>query len=389
MSAKRILWFSNAPWGHSGYANQTRLAVQHLARLGHAVAVACNYGLGGSALDSADGVRLYPTGYDSNSNDIVQGHANDWEADVIVSLYDAWPLKFAGLKTPWIAWAPVDHQPAPPAVVEALKPAAAVVAYSQFGQHALRQAGLDAHYIPHGVDTAFFQPDDQRAARERLGLPADRFIAGFVGANNYFPSRKCIPQVLQAFAEFRRVCPDALLYLHTEETGARKGIRLRPLLGELELTAEHVRVVDQYHYLLGCPPEYMRDVYNAMDVLLSPSMGEGFGLPIMEAQACGTPVIATDWTSMTELVSGGWVITDYERWWSPQQAWQVIPHVRAIAEALLDAYLDLHRPGDRLADRPGRARTMALEYDFATVVAPAWDAFLRAFEPASALEAAR
>lgn len=370
----RILWFSNAPWGKGGYANQTRLAVEHLTKLGHKVAVACNFGLRGGKLGSEDGVMFYPQGYDTDSNDIVQGHADDFKADVIVSLYDAWPLKFAKLKTPWVAWVPVDHQTAPAEVVEALKPALKSVSFSQHGEIELQKAGLDAAYIPLGVDTNVFKPMDKQAARERLGLPTDKFVVGMVGANVGFPNRKCIPQALYAFAKFHKAHPDSVFYLHTEELGISRGVRIKPLLRSLDLEPGAVLLCDQYHYLTGFPEDYMVDVFNGIDVLMSPSMGEGYGIPIMEAQACGTPVIATDFTSMPELVSGGWVITEYEPWWSAQGAWQALPRVGAIEDTLENARASLNHMRDYNSHK---ARVKALEYDFETVVAPMWDELLK------------
>jgi glycosyltransferase involved in cell wall biosynthesis len=49
----------------------------------------------------------------------------------------------------------------------------------------------------------------------------------------------------------------------------------------------------------------MAKIYSAMDVLLNPAMGEGFGITVLEAQACGTPAIVTDFSAMTEVCGGG------------------------------------------------------------------------------------
>ena len=48
--------------------------------------------------------------------------------------------------------------------------------------------------------------------------------------------------------------------------------------------------------------EILATIYNAMDVFVLPTMGEGFGLPIIESQACRVPALATDFSSCSELV---------------------------------------------------------------------------------------
>lgn len=381
----RILFFSNSPWTSTGYGNPTRLFIKHLTNLGHQLAVACNYGLRGAKIGIGDAV-LYPGGYDANSNDIVQAHADDFNADVIVSLYDVWPLDFKNLKTPWVAWTPIDHSPVPPPVLESLRPdlyppkgneqkvpAHHVVAMSRFGLHELERAQVEASFIPLGVDTEVFKPGDRLAARRRLGFPEDKFIVSMVAANKSYPSRKCLTESIQAFAEFRQTHPDGLLYLHTEESGFHHGHKLTRLIKALGLGPDVVKLCDQYQYVLGFSDAYMADVYNASNALLSPSLSEGFGIPIVEAQACGTPAIVTDFSSMQELVLNevtGWRIRDLEKTWSEQGAWLVRPHVAGIVQALEQAYYED-------VDMRESCRENAVQYDFAKAVAPLWDELLR------------
>jgi glycosyltransferase involved in cell wall biosynthesis len=67
-------------------------------------------------------------------------------------------------------------------------------------------------------------------------------------------------------------------------------------------------------------------------------MGEGFGIPVIEAQACGTPVIVSNFTAQPELVGDGWAV-DGQPWWDPLQgAFFIIPNVASIVNALEDAY---------------------------------------------------
>lgn len=396
---KRVLWYSNAPYAPTGYGNQTGLVCAYLPPFGHDLAVLANYGLSGTKLQIG-GVKIYPNGRAQHSNDIVQAMADDFEADVIVTLYDAWPLSFADLPghhTPWVAWAPVDHETVPPQVADRLRSAQGVVAYSRHGQAALKAAGIEAHYIPHGVETEVFCPGDgasaQGEARKAIGFPEEAFIVGMVAANTGFPSRKCIPEAVKAFQLFRADHPDALLYLHMRTDESSQGVDVNALIRSLNLERA-VILCDQFQYQLGYPVEYMVKLYRSFDVLLNPSRGEGFGIPILESLACGTPVIATNTTAMIELVGDptpspspqsrrggcGWLV-EGEPFWSHQGAWQVVPRVEGIEEALNEAY---EEKAHFVSGRSQRWHNLSLAcearaqtYDFASVVAPAWDDYLR------------
>ena len=110
----------------------------------------------------------------------------------------------------------------------------------------------------------------------------------------------------------------------------------------------------------------MAHLYSAADVLLSPSMGEGFGLPILEAQACGCPVITGNWTSMPELTAAGWMV-DGDPFPTPQGSWQYIPFIKSIREAIENAY---DARGDTALRE--RAREFALQYDADRVTRDYW-----------------
>jgi glycosyltransferase involved in cell wall biosynthesis len=107
----------------------------------------------------------------------------------------------------------------------------------------------------------------------------------------------------------------------------------------------------------------MAGIYSAMDVLLNPAMGEGYGIPIVEAQACGVPVIVTDFTAMPELVGGGWLVS-HKRFWTGHNSWQAVPDV----EDILDALNRCHAGGLAGRKETGeRARRYVLKYDVRTV----------------------
>ncbi|MDP3938742.1 MAG: glycosyltransferase, partial [Deltaproteobacteria bacterium] len=168
------------------------------------------------------------------------------------------------------------------------------------------------------------------------------------------------PQILQAFAAFRERHPDAVLYLHTELTGRNGGVNLPVLVESLELPQGSVLFADQYRYQFDpYSPELMGKVYSTFDVLLNPAKGEGFGLTPLEAQACGTPVIVTDFSAMKEVCGAGWKC-EYDLEWTPQLSWQANPRVVDIVDALGRCY---SLPEPTRSDLSAQAVEHAAQYD--------------------------
>ena len=366
-----ILWFSNAPWAHTGYANQTDMFWWRIQQLGHKVTLGANYGLAGAPLNierNGQETRVLPSGMTVHGNDIVGAHARQVDADIVVTLYDSWVFdNTITSKFRWCPWLPVDHLQVPEPVAQALKTAWQPIAYSKFGQAALKDAGIDALYVPHGVETNVFTPQDRDKARESLKLQRDDidFLAVMVAANKGLPSRKSFCEVLYAWAEFVKDHPKAMLYLHTHAGPQMAGEDLIERIRQLGIPKENVIFCDPYWYTLGYSSAYMARLYSAADVLVNPATGEGFGIPIVEAQACGCPVIVSDWTSMPELCFAGWKV-EGEPFPTPH-GWQKRPLVGAIHSALCAAY------DKRNYDKLRRdARKGALAYDADLVAEKYW-----------------
>lgn len=333
----RILWSSNAVWAHSGYGIQAKYLLPRFQQMGHKVAQFAWYGLQGAAIHVGD-MPIYPIGNDRWGSDIIGAHVAHFRADVVVSLMDIWVLppdyrERCGV--PWVCWFPVDHEPAPSLVVERAKTADYPVVYARFGERMMANEGLACHYIPHGVDCGVYAPGSKAESRRKIGLPEDGFLCAMVAANKGTPSRKAIAEQIMAFAAFAKERPDLNphLYLHMDVSTAQNGIDVRALVRSLGIS-ERVRNVDQYLNTVGLPEEYLAHVYNAADVLLAAAMSEGFGIPIIEAQACGCPVITTNATSMPELTFNGIATEPAQPYWTPMGAWIAMPSVANITEAL-------------------------------------------------------
>lgn len=373
---------SNAPWVNTGYGNQTRTFASRIKALGHEVVITAWYGLEGGVL-SWDGIPVYPAGRAPYGNDVGAAHTRWANGRVLLTLGDAWVLEPDMLQlhgVRWIPWFPVDMCPLPPPVARNVRKAYRRIVFSKFAEKMVNEAEMDCYYVPHGIDTAVYTPGDRVDMRERLGLPGDKFIVGTVAANKGAPSRKAFPEMIRGFAEFHKKHRDTVFYIHATrgENGENQGLNLPEICQFYGLEiGKDVLFPDQYQLLIGFNDTYMAALYNAFDVFLLPSMGEGFGIPIIEAQACGCPVIVGDWTAMSELCLSGWKIPqrDAIEYWTPLAAYQYIVDWQAITERLEAAYSQAGRMRELAAQR-------AKIYDADRVTEKYWKPVLAEIEQA-------
>lgn len=390
----RILWHSVHPAVGSGYGTQTATFTRRIKALGHDVAISAYYGQQGYK-SVWQGMPVYPAYAKSYGGDVIVPHAVDWfgggpgqsfrdvaNKGLIITLGDVWTFDQPLLAEMNVAsWVPIDHEHVPPAVAEWFRATGAVpVAMSRFGERALREAGFDPLHVPHGIDTNVFHPGDKAAARQRVGLPADAFVVAMVAANvGKDGTRKAFYEQIYAFKRLRERHPDAVFAVHTDVTNPY-GVDIVHLLSDLPRSA--YMITDQYAYKLGAPADRVADIYRAADVLTNTSWGEGFGIPIVEAQACGTPVVVTDTTAMPELVGAGWTVPGEPMWHEAQHAWARRPLIASIADAYEQAYQHA-----RDEDMRAQAWAFAQDYDADRVLAEHWEPTLKRLQ--EALERAR
>jgi glycosyltransferase involved in cell wall biosynthesis len=302
-------------------------------------------------------VPVFPQGFDGYSNDVIVAYWEDWAhrnlsaPTALVTLFDVWVYKNPRIaEIPLVAsWVPVDHLPVPPDVRVFLERSNVLpVAMSRYGHDVIRRAGLDPAYVPHAVEAVFHPTAEVTgvSGRQVIEVDDDRFVVMVNAANKgVAPTRKAWGENMLAVAEFMRRHDDVVLYLHTDVLGAAGGINLEKLMTATGVDRSRVHVVDQYAYRNGIAPVTLAALYTAADVLLATSMGEGFGIPTIEAQACGTRVIVSDFAASPELVADGWAVTGQPYWDAPQNAWFFLPHVERIVDALEDSYSARERDG--------------------------------------------
>ncbi|MFB9557708.1 D-inositol-3-phosphate glycosyltransferase [Streptomyces roseoviridis] len=181
-------------------------------------------------------------------------------------------------------------------------------------------AGARTEVVRPGVDLRTFGPGDGRAAaRARLGLPAEAFVPLYAGRIQPLKG----PDVLvRAVAELLRMAPGLRRRLLVPVVGGHSGAGEQGAVWRL---AAELGVAD---VLKACPPvpqARLADWYRAADVLVVPSRSESFGLVALEAQACGTPVLASAvgglptavWDGVSGLLVPGHDPVEYARrlWW--------------------------------------------------------------------------
>lgn len=388
----KILIHSNGPHVSTGYGVQTRLLAERLKAAGHDVAISCTYGQQGS-VGTWRGMKLYPSGYETNGNDVLHNHAlhhfdGDPSKGWIITLLDVWVLINPLLRDfNIVAWCPVDHDPAPRDVMDFFHRTDAVpLAMSEFGVRKLAEQGLEPAYVPLAVDTKVFKPSPTVKIGERtvtgrtlLGVPEAAFVVGMVAMNKgWHKDRKGFNEAFRAFGQFWRDHQEAVLYVHTDWPGLADGFDLKLLATHCAIPEHAIVFPDLYAYKYGFSPEQMAAAYSAFDVLLSPSHGEGFCVPLIEAQACGTPVIASDFSAQSELIGAGWPVVGQLEWDPPQKSSYLVPYVIDIRNKLEDAYHVARSMGEKAVE-------FAAQYDADRVFEQAWVPFLADLEAPSSI----
>ena len=181
---------------------------------------------------------------------------------------------------------------------------------------------------PPGHDPARFRPlpaQDVAALRRRAGLP-ERFWL-FVGT---LEPRKNLVTLLRAYAQLQQRLPLVI--------GGARGWDHEPVFSAVE----RLNLGDSVRFTGYLPAEELALWYNAAEVFVYPSLHEGFGMPVLEAMACGTPVIVADASSLPEVAGADATClppTDVDAWAAALQhslrsdAWKAGERQRGLGQA--------------------------------------------------------
>jgi glycosyltransferase involved in cell wall biosynthesis len=146
--------------------------------------------------------------------------------------------------------------------------------------------------IHHGIDPERFRPVPVPGwVREKYQLPEGRRYLLYVGSED---PRKKLATLVHALAQVRHRLPDVELI----KAGRSHFENERRSLVEL---AEELGVRAAIHFLEDIPEEHLPLLYNLAELYVTPSPYEGFGFPVLEAMACGIPVVYANAGSLPEI----------------------------------------------------------------------------------------
>jgi glycosyltransferase involved in cell wall biosynthesis len=275
-------------------------------------------------------------------------HRNNWDTEKVLLRY-----------RPILAYMPVDGTNNP-TLWNDLEQTTEPVMMSSWGNTWLP----DAPVVYHGVDTEQFRPPEvqpfissggmnvstKREAKEALGYDPDGFLVVRVDRNS---PRKNFGDTWKALLPVLRKHSDIQVHFHCKAQGDI-GVELPQLFSREPDVADRFYLPGQHDTNQGWPINDLAILYAAGDLFVSTTWAEGFGLTLAESLASEVPVIATDCSSITEVVGPGGVLIPPKGLivqTSAQDQW--LPDVPAFTEAIEELYLD--EPRRKALGKAGRA----------------------------------
>ena len=196
-------------------------------------------------------------------------------------------------KAKCIYYSPVQAKPLPKPLIDQVNPQCDfMMTMSEWGKWAYIERGWPANkidYLYHGIHPEIHKPLDKKECREFFGFPQDAILLGYVGLNIDY--RKNLGTSILVLKEVLKEYPNAKLVLWTETNAG--GAILEDWI-DSHIGRGHVFFPKRQGKVNGIPEEDMAKLLNCFDVYTHTSTAEGFGMPVLEARACGVPIVATD-----------------------------------------------------------------------------------------------
>lgn len=341
----KVLWVGDVVQ-QTGFQRVTQNVLNYLHPLWDVTVLGINYNGDPHSLP----YPVYPAhlGGDSMGVGRLRAVVEYIQPDVVMILQDPWIVteflkEMVNIPVPVVAYMPVDGKNMMKATE--LNGLGRAVWYTKFGQTEAEEGGYTgpSDVIPHGVDTSIYVPGDREDARRYLGLTKaigeGAFLVGNINRNQ---PRKRLDLTVEVFAKWWKQAGspvNAYLFLHCSrfDTGydvvqlsRYYGIPKNLILSKSRLgTGDAVSESDLVR------------MYQAMDVMMSTTQGEGWGLTTHEGMACGIPQILPDWAALGEWTRGASELVPVDSLTVTPKGINVVgatPSVAGMVEAIHRAY---------------------------------------------------
>lgn len=335
----KILWLGDGGC-HTGFAKVTHSIGERLVRdYGHDVHVlAINYD-GGDPVDT--NLKLYVPTTKVATDFYGQSRFTELlgkiEPDAVVILndpnivldligrnkYD--PQMILARYRPLISYVPIDGHNHPPLWAQGLNKLTKLLTMSEHGSREMAVEDTIPPVVYHGVDGERFFPASwkrpltlsngknirsKREAKEAFGWDKDDFIVLRVDKNS---GRKDYPATWKALVPFMQRHSDVKVHFHCQGSNLSHGLDMQAMFSRDAETSGRFYLPGNLNTYTGWAENDLVGLMNAADVFVTTSRGEGFGLTIAEALACGTPVIAQNVSAIPEVVGPGGILIEPER----------------------------------------------------------------------------
>jgi len=248
---------------------------------------------------------------------------------------------------PWCGWLPWDSidKNSASKVMQLTSKMDTRIAIAKFAYDFLTSCGVEMHGQIYNMidDTEYFKMREndpnilQFKQNSKDWLNPDTQVLLFVGRPNW---RKRIAHLFRVVQELViRGRKNVKLLMHTDFNDPAKIFNMRELIHSLGIE-RHVLTTPENFWFVGVHPGVLRTLYNVADIYLSTQAGEGFGMPVAEAMACGLPFVTTDFTTAREMAGDEknpnrrGLFCKYDRMYLDRGVMRPLPNIKDFADKI-------------------------------------------------------
>lgn len=297
----KIVWLSDMDVTGSGYKNLSVSLCSELAKLGHEIKV---LGINYNGQEHHFNFSIIPLPNIQLVPPMLHNLGGMWGFDVVITAIDiSWHQRIMSMfpDRAWPYWGifPIEAPPLSKSWAELVAKMNRSFVLSEFGTEETRRMGVDATYLPIGIDTeSWRKPSEQERSmlRGSYGYTDEDFVILTVADNQ---ERKNLSRTAQIIRDFRDKYQVSVKWVLVTRIHSDVGWNLDDLSTAMNLKQEMLPL-DR-----GMSFKELWALYALADCFLLTSKAEGVGIPALEAMAVGLPVVATDCTGLAESMRNG------------------------------------------------------------------------------------